>query len=977
MAEVPAAFNQPGAAFVLLRDGEKFPPIEKEWQKNPHSYDEACQHKGNIGIMAGNGYMGLDQDDPVAFEGLTLPATTKWQTRPGRYGMWFKADDVAAALKAIGKKPDQAQLKLFKNGRPCGEVKLQRTYQVIPPSWKKLEDGSHSDYVLVDGRPPAIINLADLLATLQAGGISFSSKDSRLDQNAATLIAHGKEVQQKRVAAAVAEQKSGPEWLPTMEQAANRQATRERAYCEAALQKELDELSKKIEGERNDQLNKAAFNLGQLIAPGQLEEAEVISALRGVARQIGLEEGEIDGTIQSGITSGMNNPRDIPKPDNVIAAYEEIVDVKCDQAGNVRTARLMPTRAAEVILGRMPLAMEADSEDIYYFNGQIYLPDGARKIDIELCKVAKDLVTADKLKEVLRRIRNALKEKPVTFDPNPYLLGVKNGVTDLLTGKFREYRPEDLMTDQIPVEFDPAAKCPAFLAFLESITPNPSDRITLIDWFVAHAIKEPLPYVLFLLGLGRNGKGIYERLLKAFFGRAAFRDMPLSEISRNNFAASGFYRKRGWIASETGKKKATIGTDFMKLTSGNGVIDGDRKNQSRIQFEPYFQTTVDTNNMPQIEDNSVGWMERFIKADLPYFFVENPDKSNPLEKLRDPHIFEKLSTPADLSGILNLILYRSPEICRTKTIHKRPAAEMFTEYAEQSSSVKAFLDEFCEYDSSLFGLRTPSEPIYEAYREWCQYKVGEVVNKAYFGRQLKRFCGGIEPRRARNKKTQKYTTDYQGLIFDSSKFQTALNALRISIVQERAGKLQVDCKREEEEEDLQITKLQALQVNMWIDITNRFGGEREKKNLEEISSKEESVNLPATLAMPATTISGGAVSEDAICNVPVHSHALPAKEPTGPSTPSMVPVKKEFGSTVDDVDVAASASAQDEARAEHFAKKAEAVAANSVVKVRFKTDYKTDYSGAMHQFKEGDVAEIPAWRVESWLKRGVAEVVAA
>jgi len=48
-----------------------------------------------------------------------------------------------------------------------------------------------------------------------------------------------------------------------------------------------------------------------------------------------------------------------------------------------------------------------------------------------------------------------------------------------------------------------------------------------------------------------------------------------------------------------------------------------------------------------------------------------------------------------------------------------------------------------------------------------------------------------------------------------------------------------------------------------------------------------------------------------------------------------------------------------------------------VVKVRFKTDYKTDYSGAMHQFKEGDVVEIPVWRVESWLKRGVAEEVAA
>lgn len=73
MAEVPNAFNQPGAAFVLLLDGIKFPPIEKAWQEKGHSYQEATAHNGNLGILAGDGFIGLDQDDPSAFEGLELP----------------------------------------------------------------------------------------------------------------------------------------------------------------------------------------------------------------------------------------------------------------------------------------------------------------------------------------------------------------------------------------------------------------------------------------------------------------------------------------------------------------------------------------------------------------------------------------------------------------------------------------------------------------------------------------------------------------------------------------------------------------------------------------------------------------------------------------------------------------------------------------------------------------------------------------
>jgi len=59
------------------------------------------------------------------------------------------------------------------------------------------------------------------LAILQAGGISFNS---RLDQNAAKLEALGKEQQQKRVAAAVAEQKGIPERLPTAGRGANPRA---------------------------------------------------------------------------------------------------------------------------------------------------------------------------------------------------------------------------------------------------------------------------------------------------------------------------------------------------------------------------------------------------------------------------------------------------------------------------------------------------------------------------------------------------------------------------------------------------------------------------------------------------------------------------------------------------------------------------------------------------------------------------------
>lgn len=206
MAEnaISTVFNMPGiAGFTLLRSGVKFPPIEEGWQKKGHSFEEAMAHRGNIGLLAGNGYIGLDQDKPEAFNDLTLSSTTTWETRPGRLGMWFKCNDrTPEVLAKYGfKKPDHAQIKLY-DGRKTidsyhphiGEIKLERTYQVLPPSWK-IVDGQRVDYKMLEEVPPAEISLDWLLSEMLRIGIVFSEKPKapRYEANAKKLEGRRKE----------------------------------------------------------------------------------------------------------------------------------------------------------------------------------------------------------------------------------------------------------------------------------------------------------------------------------------------------------------------------------------------------------------------------------------------------------------------------------------------------------------------------------------------------------------------------------------------------------------------------------------------------------------------------------------------------------------------------------------------------------------------------------------------------------------
>ena len=58
-------------------------------------------------------------------------------------------------------------------------------------------------------------------------------------------------------------------------------------------------------GNRNDTLNRRAYQAGRLIGAGLLDEREAVDALYGAARTAGLDHGEARETIRSGIKSGV------------------------------------------------------------------------------------------------------------------------------------------------------------------------------------------------------------------------------------------------------------------------------------------------------------------------------------------------------------------------------------------------------------------------------------------------------------------------------------------------------------------------------------------------------------------------------------------------------------------------------------------------------------------------------------------------
>lgn len=139
-----------------------------------------------------------------------------------------------------------------------------------------------------------------------AGGDVFAWLDAPMIEDALLEVLENRRPPQEE-----AHQAALPAIVPTV----GIENRRVRAWVESAFSDEIGGVSSCGEGGRNEQLNKAAFALGQFV-PHLLSEGEVRAALVQAARDCGIwkDDGpaQCRKTINSGFSKGMKEPRPIP-----------------------------------------------------------------------------------------------------------------------------------------------------------------------------------------------------------------------------------------------------------------------------------------------------------------------------------------------------------------------------------------------------------------------------------------------------------------------------------------------------------------------------------------------------------------------------------------------------------------------------------------------------------------------------------------
>jgi putative DNA primase/helicase len=523
-----------------------------------------------------------------------------------------------------------------------------------------------------------------------------------------------------------------------VEQKAHKSSSGKNKYANAALQDEIDELSKVAEGGRNNQLNTSAFNLGQLVGAGVLDRHDVEAALYGACSSNGLiqDDGELSvgATMQSGLNAGVAQPRAIPnrpeltaraKPEKPVTDEEFLLTVGANDEGNAHCVNRL--RGGDFLY--------CGSYGWLFWTGahweRLHAKEHLQRATVEVLKHRRILaVTADNESVVkaaaptAHRVRSAmylfrsLRLAPVaSFDSDPSLLNVRNGVLDLRTGQLTPHDPSQRFTYVIDVDYDPDADQSLWLGFLNDALGGDQEMMDYLQEAVGYSLTGYTweECMFYIYGPTRAGKGVFtETILALMGGKPLATEVDFSTFTSRrsgdtqNFDLAPLKPCRFVAASESTEYSKLNSAVLKRLTGGNDIYCA-FKHKDHFTYRPQFKVWLSSNYPVKADPSDDAVWYRVHVIEFPNSYAGNEDKS----------LKKQLKETSSLKGVLAWAV----EGARIWFSHgsnglqrPRQVEEATQKHRDDQDYVQQWLDECIVDKEDNF---IPNGVLHQAYRTWC------------------------------------------------------------------------------------------------------------------------------------------------------------------------------------------------------------------------------------------------------------------
>lgn len=304
------------------------------------------------------------------------------------------------------------------------------------------------------------------------------------------------------------------------------------------------------------------------------------------------------------------------------------------------------------------------------------------------------------------------------FDRNKYLFNCKNGTLDMRTLEFREHRPEDYLTMESGITYDPDADCPRWHSFIQEVMCGDKDLADFLQRSLGYALTgDTSQECMFILygATSRNGKGTaMETFLKIMgdYGKTSNPDMLATKFRGGNTGGPSEEVARligaRFVNISEPEKKITFNAALVKRMTGNDTINARFLNENSFDFVPVFKIFINTNYLPNVNDMTLFQSGRLKIIPFNRHFEEGE---------QDQGLKGQFAKTENLSGIFNWCLEGYKKFCQ-QGLDIPDAVKTATEdYKDDSDRIGQFIEAWIEKDENA-ELRTSAA--YQLYSKWCE-----------------------------------------------------------------------------------------------------------------------------------------------------------------------------------------------------------------------------------------------------------------
>jgi putative DNA primase/helicase len=316
-------------------------------------------------------------------------------------------------------------------------------------------------------------------------------------------------------------------------------------------------------------------------------------------------------------------------------------------------------------------------------------------------------------------------------------INLRNGTCfiDGANQSLRDFNPNCFFTYQLPFDYDPKAKCPTFLQFLDYVLPDKEQQNILAEFlgyvFIPHS-KLKLEKCMVLYGSGANGKSVFYDIVRALLGSHNISSYSLRSLTDN----SGYFRAlfAHKLLNYGSEISAHMDPELFKQLVSGETVGARLPYKDPIELFRYGKLMFNANTLPNDVEQNEAYFRRLIIIAF--------NKTIP-EEQRDPTLAKRM-IEMELPGVFNWVLEGLNRLVHQgKFTESAAVKENIKNYKENSDSVTLFLrdENYVVSGASEVSLKT----LNESYRKYSLESGYRPITRNEFTRRLDKF--GIAMRR--------------------------------------------------------------------------------------------------------------------------------------------------------------------------------------------------------------------------------------